>query len=95
MYQLMEIGDKIKATDEWWDYETMEWHEYVTGVPFEFIPEGCVPIRRKIQDNSKSKCQFCGHEVFRCPKCFLINGGINHGTANGKECHELLTSYIN
>jgi len=53
MYQLLEAGDEMKATDEWWDCESMEWREYVTGAPFEFIPEGCVPIRRKIQENKE------------------------------------------
>jgi len=42
-------GDKIKMSDQWWDSENMEWCEYVTGAPFEFIPEGCTPICREIK----------------------------------------------
>ena len=34
-------------------------------------------------NNAMVKCQFCNHTSFRCPKCFIINGGPNHGTVNG------------
>jgi len=38
--------------------------------------------KQQIND-SVVKCSFCNHDVFRCPNCFIINGGPNHGTVNG------------
>lgn len=53
MYILLEPGDEVKDTDEWFDFQNMQWCSYIEyGIPFEFVPEGCGPIRREVTDKS-------------------------------------------